>query len=161
MTGFCITMAHRPQGPKFLHQLRTSALPPTHLRSSAEKLSRLVKPSSKLATPTCPLRSSPRKHSKTQTSTNQSAHPPQRTMQPSITPSPSSSPHMIRSSQVSPPPSQMRTLRSTSNQHKSTPPTHEELSEASQVERSPALEEDNTGGKQYLTLINISDVICT
>ena len=145
MTGFCIAMAHRPQGPKFLHQLRTSALPPNHLRSSAEKLSRLVKPSRKPTKPTCPLRSSPRKQSKTQTSTNQSPHPPQHIMQSSITPSPPSSPHMIRSSQVSPSPPQMRTLRSASNQQKSTPTMHEELFESSRV--APALEENNTDGK--------------
>ncbi|XP_024197265.1 uncharacterized protein LOC112200468 isoform X3 [Rosa chinensis] len=161
-----IVIAKRSQGPKFLHQLRTSALPPNHLRASAEKVSRIVKPLDKPTTPACllrsstekvskvikplvkpttlssPLRLSPRKHSKTQPSTNKLTHPRRPAMQSSRTPSPPSSPHVMRSSPLSPSPPHMRRVLSTSNQHTSTPSAHEEIAESSQVAHPPTLEEN-------------------
>ncbi|KAM5549796.1 hypothetical protein ABKV19_000954, partial [Rosa sericea] len=161
-----IIMAKRSQGPKFLHQLRTSALPPNHLRTSAEKVSGLVKPLDKPTTPACPLRSStekvskvikplvkptalssplrlsPRKHSKTQPSTNRSTHPRRPAIQSSRTPSPPSSPYVMRSSPLSPSPPHVRTVLSSSNQHTSTPSAHEEIAESSQVAHPPTLEEN-------------------
>ena len=165
-------MAKRTQGPRFLHQLRTSAFPPNHLRTSTENVSRLAKPSDKSATPACPLqspakkvagkcsdtpttfsrplRSPPTKHSNAQTSTNRSTHSRRPALQSSRTPSPPLSPHIMRSPLLSRSPPHMRELLSSSTRHRSTH-AHEEIAESSQVAHSPTLEENNSGGKTKIT----------
>ncbi|KAL6208514.1 hypothetical protein ACLB2K_019463 [Fragaria x ananassa] len=172
-----IAMAKRTQGPRFLHQLRTSALPPNHLRTSTEKVSRLAKPSDKSATPACPLQSPakkvagkcsdrpttfsrplrlpPTKHSNAQTSTNRSTHSRRPALQSSRTPSPPLSPHIMRSPSLSRSPPHMRELLSSSTRHRSTR-AHEEIVESSQVAHSPTLEENNSGAPKKQRLLSSS-----